>query len=52
MRSQPAVLNARAIAIASSGVVPPGTQSCAESRTDIGRSCGQTARIAPNTSSG
>jgi hypothetical protein len=45
-------LNARAIATASSGVLPPGAQSCAEIRTDIGRSAGHAARIARNTSSG
>ena len=35
--SAPAALNARAISTASSGVMPPSTQSCAEMRTDIGR---------------
>ncbi len=37
---------------ASSGVIPPGTQSCAEMRTLMGFSCGHTARIALKTSSG
>jgi hypothetical protein len=37
---------------ASSGVLPPLAQSCAEMRTDIGRSAGHAARIARNTSSG
>ena len=50
--SAPAALNARAICTASSGVMPPSTQSCAEIRTDIGRSTGHTARMARNTSSG
>ena len=50
--SAPAALNARAISTASSGVMPPSTQSCAEMRTDIGRCCGHTSRIARNTSSG
>jgi hypothetical protein len=36
-----------------SGVMPSSpTQSLAEMRTDIGLSCGQTARIAAKTSSG
>ena len=35
--SAPAALKARAISTASSGVMPPSTQSCAEMRTDIGR---------------
>ena len=38
--SAPAALKARAISTASSGVMPPSTQSCAEMRTDIGRSLG------------
>ena len=50
--SAPAALNARAICTASSGVMPPSTQSCAEIRTDIGRSAGHAARTARNTSSG
>ena len=50
--SAPAALKARAICTASSGVMPPSTQSCAEMRTDIGSCCGQTARTAANTSSG
>ncbi len=50
--SAPAALKARAISIASSGVMPPSTQSCAEIRTDIGRSGGQAARTAAKTSSG
>ncbi len=50
--SAPAALNRRAISTASSGVMPPCTQSCAEMRTDIGRSAGHTARTARNTSSG
>mgnify|MGYP003694562511 CR=1 FL=1 len=45
MRSAPAALNSRAIATASSGVLPPGAQSCAEMRTDIGSSAGHTARM-------
>ena len=46
------LLERRAISTASSGVLPPGAQSCAEMRTDIGRSAGQHARIARKTSSG
>ena len=38
--------------MASSPVIPPGTQSVAEIRTVIGLPAGQTARIASNTSSG
>ena len=38
--SAPAALKARAISTASSGVMPPSTQSWAEMRTDIGRCCG------------
>jgi hypothetical protein len=52
MRSAPAALKARPMATASAGVMPPSTQSCAEMRTDIGRSAGQAARTAANTSSG
>ena len=52
MRSAPAARNSFAIATASSGVLPPSAQSCAEMRTDIGRSAGQTARSAEKTSSG
>ena len=50
--SAPAALKARAICTASSGVMPPATQSCAEMRTDIGLPSGHAARIAANTSSG
>ena len=50
--SAPAALNARAISTASSGVMPPSTQSWAEMRTDIGSCSGQAARIARKTSSG
>lgn len=50
--SAPAALNQRATCVASAGVMPPGTQSWADRRTDIGRSAGQTARIAANTASG
>ena len=46
MRSTPTPRKARAMATASSGVLPPGAQSCAEMRTDIGRSAGQAARTA------
>ena len=42
----------RAISTASSGVMPPSTQSWAEIRTEIGRCFGQTSRIAWKTSSG
>jgi hypothetical protein len=45
IRSAPAALKARAMATASSGVMPPSTQSCAEMRTDIGLSAGQAARM-------
>ena len=50
--SAPAALKARAMSTASLGVMPPSTQSCAEMRTEIGRSAGHTARTAANTSSG
>ncbi|CAM5210202.1 hypothetical protein CDEF62S_01522 [Castellaniella defragrans] len=50
--SAPAALKARAISTASSGVVPPSTQSVAEIRTDMGLSSGQRARIARKISSG
>ena len=50
--SAPAAWKARAIATASSGVLPPGAQSWAEMRTLIGRCCGHTSRSAVNTSSG
>src|SRR6201997_5775864 len=50
--SAPAHLKSRATTAESSGVIPPGTQSCAEMRTLIGLSCGHTARIALKTSSG
>ena len=33
-------------------MTPPASQSVAEMRTDIGRSLGQAARMAANTSSG
>jgi hypothetical protein len=36
----------------SSSVRPSSTQSVADRRTDMGRSAGQTARMALNTSSG
>src|SRR5690554_7125609 len=39
--SAPASWKARAIKMASSGVMPPSTQSCAEIRTDIGRWSGR-----------
>ena len=38
--------------MASSTVVPPSIQSCAEMRTHVGLSCGQAARTASNTSIG
>ncbi len=41
--SAPAALKARAISMASSGVMPPSTQSWAEIRTDIGLPCGHAA---------
>ena len=50
--SAPAALNRRATSTASPGTMPPSTQSCADTRTLIGLSSGQTARIAANTSSG
>ena len=50
--SAPAALNSRPIATASSGVMPPSAQSCAEMRTLMGLSAGHAARIAANTSSG
>ena len=50
--SAPASLKMRPISTASSGVMPPSTQSCAEIRTDIGRSWGHASRTAWNTSSG
>ena len=40
------------MATPSSGVLPPGAQSCAEMRTLMGLSAGQAARMALNTSSG
>jgi hypothetical protein len=52
MMSAPAAWKARAISTASSPSMPPSTQSVAEMRTDIGRSCGPHARMAANTSSG
>ena len=52
MMSAPAALNRRAMATASSPVLPPGNQSWHDRRTEIGRSCGHTARRAANTSSG
>ena len=42
--SAPASFSMRAIATASSGVLPPGAQSCAEMRTDIGLPSGQITR--------
>ena len=51
-QDQVAALKSRAICTASSSVLPPGAQSCAEMRTLIGRAAGQAARIAANTSSG
>ena len=50
--SQPCALSSRAISTASSGWLPPSSQSTAEIRTDIGRSSGHAARTASNTSSG
>ncbi|CFP63280.1 Uncharacterised protein [Bordetella pertussis] len=50
--SAPAALKWRAISTASSAVMPPSTQSCAEIRTDMGSSAGQAWRTARNTSSG
>ena len=50
--STPAAAKALATATASSPVTPPSTQSVAEIRTDIGRSAGQTSRMAAKTSSG
>ncbi|MCY1560952.1 hypothetical protein D9M68_981510 [compost metagenome] len=52
IKSAPACLNRRAMRTASSGVMPPSTQSWAEMRTLIGLSCGQAARMARNTRSG
>src|SRR5450830_417743 len=52
IRSAPAALNNLAISTASSGVIPPSTQSCAEIRTEIGLLSGHTARIAEKTSKG
>ena len=52
MMSTPARWNARAISTASAPSIPPSTQSVAEMRTDMGRSCGQTSRMARKTSSG
>lgn len=52
MASAPWAANAAAICTASSGEVPPGAQSVADSRTVMGRSSGQTARTASKTSSG
>ena len=40
------------LAVASSGVMPPSTQSCAEMRALMGRCAGHTARTAAKTSSG
>src|ERR1700724_1699074 len=50
--SAPAFLKKRATSAASSGVRPPGTQSCAEMRTLIGKLSGHTARMAEKTSTG
>ncbi len=52
MMSAPAPWKAAAAATASSPGRPSSTQSVAEMRTDMGRSAGQAARIAPKTSSG
>jgi hypothetical protein len=52
MMSAPAATKARAMATDSAGVMPSSTQSVADSRTDMGFSPGQTARMALNTSSG
>ena len=52
IRSQPASLNAAAIFTVSSPVLPPGIQSVADTRTDIGLCAGHTARTARNNSSG
>ena len=51
--STPASCSIRAIATASSGVMPSSpTQSLAEMRTEIGFASGQAARTARKTSSG
>ena len=52
MPAAPCSANARAISTASSTPTPPSHQSVAETRTVIGRSCGQTARTASKTYSG
>ena len=52
IQSQPRAFSRRASSIASSSVQPPSTQSVAETRTPSGRSAGQAARTASNTSSG
>ena len=52
IRSAPASLNMRASASRSASDRPPGAQSVAETRTDIGLSAGHAVRIALNTSSG
>ena len=52
MRSAPASLNIRASDNRSGSVKPPGAQSVAEIRTDIGFSAGQTARTALKIASG
>ena len=50
--SAPAAANAWAISTESLTVMPFSNQSVAEMRTLIGRSSGQAARMAANTSSG
>ena len=52
MRSIPTSRNARAMTTASSGVLPPGAQSWAEMRTDMGRPTGHAVRTAAATSRG
>src|SRR5437868_2472769 len=52
MRSQPASFSARVKAIRSAPASPPGAQSVAEMRADIGLCFGQAARHSRNTSSG
>ena len=50
--SQPASLSMRVSAMRSEPDKPPGAQSVAEMRTDIGLRSGQSARQARKTSSG
>ncbi len=52
MMSQPCAFSSCATFTASSGSIPPGAQSTAEMRTEIGLCSGQAARTASNTSSG